>query len=210
MRSLTNQSFMIGGDVLQLLERFDLAEHYPMILVCPVEELGEIDVLQIEAVDLVRIVDRPSDAHDDEHLVPGFVHGALVVGELVVRAPDYAAVRLGMGTVLDLHPELPSSRPIDETEVGIDHAVDVPPAGVVVGRGAMDQGEPVFREHPSDIVLELVTLAIHLALMSLGPAALGLDTLLLLTAQSFPALPLDPSLVGLDATVLCPIMEEFL
>jgi hypothetical protein len=27
---------------LQLLEGFDLVEHYPMVLVCAVEELGEI------------------------------------------------------------------------------------------------------------------------------------------------------------------------
>ena len=181
-----------------------------MVLVCAVEELGEIDVLQIEAVYLVRIVDRPSDAHDDEHFVPGLVHRALVVGELVVGAPDYAAVRFGMRAIFDLHPELPSRRLIDETKVGIDHAVDVSPAGIIVGRGTMDQGELVLREHAFDVILEIVALAIHLALMFLGPAALGLDTLLLLTAKNFPALPLDPSLVGLDATVLCPIMEESL
>ena len=35
------------GDILELPQRLDGTEHDPMVLVCPVEDLGEIDVLQI-------------------------------------------------------------------------------------------------------------------------------------------------------------------
>lgn len=69
----------------------------------------------------------------------------------------------------------------------------------------MDQGEPVLREHPFDVILELVAFAVHLMLVFLG-----LDKPLFLTAQSLLTLSLDTSFVRLDATTLQSIMEGFL
>ena len=123
---------MVRRDIFQLFERFDGAEHDPVILVRTVEELGEIDVIQVETVDLIRFLDGASDAQHDEDLLPRFVHGTLVIGELIIGTPDDASIRFRMGTVLDLHPELPACHFVPETEVRIDHGMDVPSAGIVL------------------------------------------------------------------------------
>lgn len=56
-----------------------------------------------------------------------------------------------------------------------------PAAGIVIGWSAMDELEAVLGEHIPDVILEIITLEVHLPLLFFGPVALGFDALSLLT-----------------------------
>ena len=145
----------VDGD--QLLEGFDPAIDDPVVDICPIVEGREVDPVEIQTEDLLRILNGPSETDHDEHRIPGLVHRLFVVPELVVIAPGNHAPVLGACPELDLHPELPARGDLPEAEIGIDHRMAESPIGVVIGGCPMDELELLGIEHPDDVILKVIS-----------------------------------------------------
>lgn len=163
-------------------EIVDLAGVNTIILVCAIEETGEVYPFEIQAIYSLRTVRRASDPDDNEHRAPGFVHSAFVMAQLILIAPCDLSVFLCPRSVLDLHPEPPAGGFLPESEIRIDHRVDEFAVGVIVGGCAMDELELLRVEHGDDVILEIV------------PETVEESALLLLASLLFEKpFPFDPS-----------------
>ena len=189
--------FGLSVDVNQLFEGFDPAVDDPVVNIRSVVEGCEVDPIEIQTEDLLRILNGPSETNHDEHRIPGLVHRLLVVPELIVIAPCNHAPVLGACPELDLHPELPSCGDLPETKIGIDHRMNESAVGVVVGGCPMDELELLGIEHPDDVILEVISKTVQEPLLFLPPPFL-FET----------SLPLDPSAFLLDTPLLAAFLQE--